>query len=237
MQMDPASPAMTMQTPAASTADQDTGEHRADYAYRRLEEMIVTRQLPPGSMVSETQLAQELDIGRTPVREALARLKHMGFVETHPRRGTLVSSVDVRLQLELLEVRRPLEELVVASASVRATPAERETMTRLAVEIIEAAETGDVHRYFSANRAIHEAEVAAAHNSMLATTMQIIHAQSRRFWYVHVQQAGAFTEGAALHAAVMRAIAASDAKVAVAAAKKLMQFLDRLTRSAIDTFS
>ncbi|HEY1611618.1 MAG TPA: GntR family transcriptional regulator [Paraburkholderia sp.] len=234
--MDPASPATTMQTVPATPSGQDTSEHRADYAYRRLEEMIVTRQLPPGSMVSETQLAQELEVGRTPVREALARLKHMGFVETHPRRGTLVSSVDVRLQLELLEVRRPLEELVVASACARATAAERETMEQLAVEIIDAAAAADVHRYFSANRNIHEIEVTAAHNSMLATTMQIIHAQSRRFWYVHVQQAGAFEEGAALHAAVMRAVAAGETKAAVVASKKLMQFLDRLTRSAIDTF-
>ncbi|MGS0897218.1 GntR family transcriptional regulator [Burkholderia stagnalis] len=234
--MDPLSPELNPQTLPDGRQAADGAEHRTDYAYRRLEEMIVTRQLPPGTMVSETQLAQELAVGRTPVREALARLKHMGFVETHPRRGTLVSGVDVRLQLELLEVRRALEELVVTSAAARATPAERESMKRLALEIVEAAQTGEVHRYFTANRAIHELEVAAAHNSMLSGTMQIIHAQSRRFWYVHVQQAGAFREGASLHAAVMNSIASGNAGAAVAASKQLLQFLDRLTRSAIDTF-
>ncbi|TFE36847.1 GntR family transcriptional regulator [Paraburkholderia dipogonis] len=227
---------MTMLTPLDIRPDQDAAEPKVDYAYRRLEEMIVTRQLPPGSLVSEIQLANELNVGRTPVREAFARLKHLGFVETHPRRGTLVAGVDVRKQLELLEVRRALEALVVASACARASEQQREEMNSLADQIVRAADRGDVHEYFQVNRAIHELEVAAAHNSMLTTTMQIIHAQSRRFWYVHVQQTGTFEEGAARHAAVLRAISAGDAAQANAASDELMQFLDRLTRSAIDSF-
>ena len=66
--------------------------------------MIVARGLSPGAMISEA-----LKMGRTPIREVIARLKHIGFVEVHPRRGVLVSSVDVIRHLKLLEVRRPLE--------------------------------------------------------------------------------------------------------------------------------
>jgi DNA-binding GntR family transcriptional regulator len=175
-------------------------------------------------------------VGRTPVREALARLKHFGFVETHPRRGTFVSSVDVRKQLELLEVRRTLEGLIVSSACARATQEERAEMKSLADQIVRAAKHRDVHEYFRVNRAIHELEVAAAHNSMLTTTMQIIHAQSRRFWFVHVQQSGAFEEGATRHSAVLRSISKGNLTEAASASEQLMQFLDRLTRSAFDTF-
>ncbi|SAK86501.1 GntR family transcriptional regulator [Caballeronia hypogeia] len=227
---------MPKPTAPASNVEQDTSEPKVEYAYRRLEEMIVTRELPPGSLVSEVQLANEIDVGRTPVREALARLKHFGFVETHPRRGTFVASVDVRKQLELLEVRRSLEGLIVSSACTRATSEERGEMKALADRIIRAAKHRDVHEYFQVNRAIHELEVAAAHNSMLTTTMQIIHAQSRRFWFVHVQQTGAFEEAAARHAEVLRSIAKGDQAEAVHAGEKLMQFLDALTRSAFDTF-
>ncbi|WP_170845121.1 GntR family transcriptional regulator [Chitinasiproducens palmae] len=221
--------------PTASP-EAEAAEPKAEYAYRRLEEMIVTRQLPPGALVSEVQLASELALGRTPVREALARLQHVGFVKTHPRRGTLVSGVDVRQQLELLEVRRVLEQLMVVSACSRATPGERAQMQRLAAEIVAAADSGDVHAYFRVNRAIHDIEVAAAHNSMLANTMEIIHAQSRRFWYVHVQQSGAFKEGAARHAAVLDAIVGGHETEASDGAAQLLLFLDRLTRSAIESF-
>jgi len=227
---------MTNSTAQDNRSEQEASEPKVDYAYRRLEEMIVTRELPPGALVSEVQLANEIDVGRTPVREALARLKHFGFVETHPRRGTFVSGVDVRKQLELLEVRRALEGLIVSSACARATEEERAEMAALADSIIRAAEQRDVHEYFRVNRAIHELEVAAAHNSMLTTTMQIIHAQSRRFWFVHVQQTGAFEEGAARHAAVLRAVAKGDVVEASNASDQLMLFLDRLTRSAFDTF-
>ena len=196
----------------------------------------MTRELAPGSLISEAQLAHELDLGRTPVREALARLKHFGFVETHPRRGTLVAGVDVRKQLELLEVRRPLETLMVVAACSRASSAERVTMNRLADELNRAAKTADVYTYFRVNREIHEIEVTAAHNSMLTTTMQLIQAQSRWFWYIHVQQTGTFVEGAERHNAVLRAISKGDAAAASHAAENLIQFLDKLTRSAIDTF-
>jgi DNA-binding GntR family transcriptional regulator len=103
----------------------------ADVAFVQIEEMIITRRLPPGSMISEGQLAVELEMGRTPVREALQRLRQIGFVEMLPRRGTLVAGVDIRQQLELLEVRRPLEELVVRMAALRATPEERTNLRRL----------------------------------------------------------------------------------------------------------
>jgi DNA-binding GntR family transcriptional regulator len=220
-----------------AVADQESNGSKVDYAYRRLEEMIVTRELPPGSLVSEVQLAQELELGRTPVREALARLKHFGFVETHPRRGTLVAGVDVRKQLELLEVRRPLEVLMAVTACTRSSTDERAVMTKLANELKRAADAVDVHEYFRVNREIHDIEVAAAHNSMLSTTMQIIQAQSRWFWYLNVKQTGTFAEGAERHGCVLKAIAKGDVEAAAQAAEDLIQFLDRLTRSTIDTFS
>ncbi|PMX27816.1 GntR family transcriptional regulator, partial [Pseudomonas sp. MPR-R2A7] len=86
--------------------------------------MIITHRLAPGAMVSEGELGAELGLGRTPVREALARLKTIGFVEVHPRRGVLVTQVDIIKHLELLEVRRPLDETVARCAIARATEAD-----------------------------------------------------------------------------------------------------------------
>ncbi|MBC8726345.1 GntR family transcriptional regulator [Paraburkholderia sp. 31.1] len=208
----------------------------ADVAFAQIEEMIIARRLPPGSMISESQLAVELEMGRTPVREALQRLRQIGFVEMLPRRGTLVAGVDIRQQLELLEVRRPLEELVVRMAALRATPEERTNLRRLAKVMAEAAERGNMEDWIRAGGEIHDAEVRATHNSMLITSMQPIHAQSRRFWYLHIGQNRAYVEGAQLHGKVLNAISQGDGDRAAAAATALMQFIERFTRSALDTF-
>jgi len=207
-----------------------------DVAFAHIEEMIITRRLPPGSMISEVQLSVELGMGRTPIREALQRLRQIGFVEMLPRRGTLVSGIDIRKQLELLEVRRPLEELMVRSAAVRATAEERVHLEQLAQLIIKAAEQENMDDWIRIGREINEAEVQATHNSMLVASMQSIHAQSRRFWYFHMVQNRGYVEGAQLHSNVLNAIVQRDADAAALAAHELMQFIERCTRSALENF-
>src|SRR3954469_4503445 len=59
----------------------------ANRAHRRIEDMIVTGALPPGAMISENGLREQLNVGRTPIREALQRLSLEGFVDIHPSRG------------------------------------------------------------------------------------------------------------------------------------------------------
>ena len=73
---------------------QRQGETVRDYACRVIKENIVTMELKPGSLVSETELAKELGVSRTPVREALIQLGKNGMVETFPQRGTKVSLID-----------------------------------------------------------------------------------------------------------------------------------------------
>ena len=88
-------------------------ESSADTAYGKIQSLIVVGELPDYSLISESELAQRTGCGRTPVREALQRLKLEGFVDVLPRRGMLVTPIDITRQLELLETRRPLEELMV----------------------------------------------------------------------------------------------------------------------------
>jgi DNA-binding GntR family transcriptional regulator len=195
--------------------------------------MIVARGLSPGAMISESQVAKALKMGRTPIREAIARLKHIRFVEVHPRRGVLVSSVDVIRHLELLEVRRPLEECVVRHAVKRGTKEELNAVQAIARELTDAAKAGRRIRYFHAKRNLHEAEVNAANNEVLTRTMKALHAQSRRFWYTY-EPTDSFPNGARLHGAIANQMVKRDAEAAVAAIANLFQFLERLTQSALD---
>src|SRR5260370_37102916 len=93
-----------------------------DRAYRELEEMIVTLQLSPGTVLSEQALALRLKIGRTPIREALQRLARDGLVVIMPRRGIMGAEINLRLQLRLLEVQRGVERLMANLSAERATP-------------------------------------------------------------------------------------------------------------------
>jgi DNA-binding GntR family transcriptional regulator len=88
-------------------------------AYRSLEELIVTLQLPPGMVLSEHALVARLGIGRTPIREALQRLGRDGLVQILPRRGILVSEINLKTQLRLLEVRREMERLIAPLSARR----------------------------------------------------------------------------------------------------------------------
>jgi DNA-binding GntR family transcriptional regulator len=96
-------------------------ETLTDRAYRLIEELIVTLALPPETILSEQSLAQRLAIGRTPIREALQRLARDGLVVILPRRGILVSQINLKTQMRLLEVRRELERLMARGAAEGAT--------------------------------------------------------------------------------------------------------------------
>ena len=68
------------------------GLGKTDIAYEYLKNKIVTWEIPPMSDISEEQLQKELDISRTPIREAILRLEKDGFVYLYPRKGTIGGS-------------------------------------------------------------------------------------------------------------------------------------------------
>lgn len=218
---------------SAAPAEAHRPRSLAETAYDAIEQMIISRRLTPGAMVSEGELGAELALGRTPVREALARLKSIGFVEVHPRRGVLVTPVDILKHLELLEVRRPLDETVARCVIARGSDDDMARLQACIAALLAAAEARDREVYFRTKRSLHETLVGAAYNTTLASTMAALHAQSRRFWYTHEPTAG-FLDCAGLHAAIVSGITAHDPETALAGIGRLFDFLDQMTRRALD---
>ncbi|HEY0220464.1 MAG TPA: GntR family transcriptional regulator [Afipia sp.] len=216
------------------TSDERSGTSQAQMAYRRIEEMIVTRALEPGVMISEKQLADEVGCGRTPVREAIQRLRLEGYLDVHPSRGIQVSAIDIFRQFELLEVRRPLEDLVVRLAADRATRSERESMTKIADTLMSAAKKRDRKAFLTANRAVHETLANASRNSILANSIGILHGLSRRFFYAYIEDEDVFEEAARLHGLTLSSTAARDIDAAAGHAAEFLNFLERLTRKALN---
>ena len=111
----------------------------SDQAYRRLEEMIATMSLAPGTPISESQLSTLLGIGRTPIREALQRLSREHLVTILPKRGIFISDLNPQKQLRVLETRRELERLICKKAAKRSTNDERTEFIRLAKDFRRSA--------------------------------------------------------------------------------------------------
>jgi len=206
-----------------------------DRAYMALEEMIVRLELPPGSAVSEATLSERLGIGRTPIREALQRLARERLVKILPRRGVIVSEINVKAQLRLLEVRRELERLVARSAARRATPGERERFRAVAKSLKSAARTNDDVAFLRIDREFNELCLEAARNEFAATAMQLMASLSRRFWYLHYKQAADMPETAKLHADIAVAIAAGDPEAAARASDALLASIGAFTRHTVST--
>ena len=185
-----------------------------DKAYFYLEQMIVTLRLRPGSAVSETELSGQLGIGRTPIREALQRLARERLVVILPRRGIIVSEINVTSQLRLLEVRRVVERLVARSAARRASVETRQRFREIAATFEQCAKSNDDIGFMAVDREFNELCVEAARNEFAAGAMSLMHSLSRRFWYLHYKQAADLPLTAKLHADIARAIASGEEEAA-----------------------
>lgn len=199
-------------------------------AYAELEERIVTLQLAPGAAVSEAELSAQLGIGRTPIREALQRLAREKLVVILPRRGIIVSEINVGSQLRLLEVRRELERLIARSAAKRATDEERARFREIVREFERAAKANDDVGFMRADRDFNELCSVASHNEFALGAMSLMHSLSRRFWYIHYKQAADMPATIKLHADIARAIADGDADRAAAASDRLLDLIEKFTR-------
>jgi DNA-binding GntR family transcriptional regulator len=221
---------------AGQTADPSEwglAETLTDQAYRELEEEITTLVIPPGALVSEALLSERFGVGRTPIREALQRLAREGLVVIRPRRGVMVSEIDVTAQLRLLEVRRELERVMVRGAARRASRPQLERFQEIAAAMDHAAKLADDLAFMRLDREFNLLLLDAAGNEFGAATLGMLNGLSRRFWYAYYKQAADLPRTAHLHAAVARAIGDRDEARAVAASDELIDYMREFTRRTI----
>jgi DNA-binding GntR family transcriptional regulator len=139
-------------------------------AYEQIRRSIVEGRYRPGERLVEQRIAEELDLSRTPVREAFRMLQSEGLVEVQPNRGVSVRGLTVDAIGDLYDLRARLEAMAAERAALRATP---DDLARLAeaeggfAVAVSDAGAGDVRPVFAANEAFHRAVVAAAHHDRL----------------------------------------------------------------------
>jgi DNA-binding GntR family transcriptional regulator len=202
-----------------------------EQAYGKIEELIVTLRLQPGEVLSESALSARLGIGRTPIREAIQRLAGEGLVTVLPRKGLLVSDINPRRQLLLLELRREVERLLARKAAVRQTDEERSEFLAIAAGMEAAGERQDDISFIRLDGALNRLISQAGHNDYASRAMRSLQGLSRRFWYKHYREAADLPLCARLHAEQARSIALGDPERAAAATDRLMDYVETFTRA------
>jgi len=222
--------ARLLREPAAPAS---LAETLTEQAYRLIEEQIVTLRLKPGDILSEQMMSASCGIGRTPIREALQRLAREGLVIILPRKGILVSDINPRQQLLLLEVRREIERLLSRASAERATESEKAAFLKIAQGMERAADDDDDITFMRLDRELNQMMIGAAHNDYAARSMRLLGGLSRRFWYMHYRETADLPLCARLHAEQSRAIADGNAKLAASATDKLMDYVESFTRATV----
>lgn len=172
----------------------------ADRAYLAIRGLIVSLELAPGAVIDERELMQRLELGRTPVREALRQLAQEQLVEVFPRRGMFVTGVDVRDLARISEVRGALEPEAARLAAERATEEERDTLAELSDEITRGTDL------MGLDERIHRAIYAAAHNHLLEKTLGEYYVLAHRIWMIALDRAEALEDAVEAHRDLIQAI-------------------------------
>lgn len=204
----------------------------AEQAYIKLEQMIITLELKPGSVVSENEISQMLGIGRMPIREAFKRLESAGLVSIEPRRGILISEIKTDEIFLQLEVRNALEELIVKRACKYATTAERNHLMQLAVEYEEATKANDRANAVRIDEEFNRLLGACAKNPFASQAITPFYALFRRIYYYNYEINETLTlEINYAHIELMKGIASGNEQKAIEKLRDLQKCNERLIRS------
>lgn len=138
-----------------------------DRAYKHVKQRILDGRLPGGDLISEGEVADQVRMSRTPVREAFLRLESEGLLRLYPRRGALVVPVSRAEVADVIEARK-LVELHAVERLITSNEADLAELERLIETQEELAEGGDTKGFVEADGHFHRAIVSRAGNAILA---------------------------------------------------------------------
>ncbi|MBL3593525.1 MAG: GntR family transcriptional regulator [Synergistaceae bacterium] len=212
-----------MDSPLSPTRNTDLRQ----IVYEKIKEAIVHGVIPPGQRLSEVELADQLAVSRTPVREAIRQLSQTGLVTLIPRRGAYVTLPTVQDAIDLYELRSGLELLAMERACKN--PPREELLQCL--EIFENA-TDDiaVEIFLDGDRKFHAAISAASNNRYLQEVLQNIADQINLCRHYSVEKLPLGTSSQE-HVTIIKAMLGGDCDKAIATLK---EHLDRARDALVE---
>ncbi|WP_346776624.1 GntR family transcriptional regulator [Streptomyces sp. HNM0574] len=181
---------------------------QADRAYAAIQDRLIMLDLPPLEPIDEVRLMEALEMGRTPVREALKRLEGDRLVVSYPRRGTFATGVDITDLAYISEIRCELEPLAAFRAAETAGAHARAELGELADETdgldVRSMERGELMRW---DLRVHRAIYRASGNHYLEDSLVRYNNLATRIFCLFLDRMEHFDRHVGEHTALLRAIA------------------------------
>lgn len=151
-----------------------------EIVFETLREAIINAVLKPGERLMEIQLAEEMGVSRTPVREAIRKLELEGFVVMVPRKGAYVAGISIKDIADVFEIRAAMEGLAAGLAAERITEEELEQLERILVKIGECVQNNDLEKLIEVDTEFHDTLYKACRNERLVQIVSNLREQIQR---------------------------------------------------------
>ena len=205
----------------------------ANHAYEILRHRLIMLDIAPGDPINEAALSSELDVGRTPIREALKRLESDHLVVSYPRRGTFASNVDLTDLSTISEMREVLEPIAARQAARNLTPARREEFEATIAELHNLKADDEQRTLMERDLAVHRLIYHSVDNPHLMETLVRLDDLATRIWCLVIPQIPDLIGHIREHIALLEAVLDGDeTAVAKLAAEHVHEF-DKTLRAAL----
>jgi DNA-binding GntR family transcriptional regulator len=204
-----------------------------EVVFESLREAIINGRLSPGERLMEIQLAEEMGVSRTPVREAIRKLELEGFVVMIPRKGAYVAGISIKDIANVFEVRAALEALAAGLAAERITEEELDELERYLVEISELRESGNLDAIVEKDTMFHDVIYRASRNERLVQIVTHLQEQIHRFRTASLARPGRTRDALDEHKKLVEAISDRDVELAQKLAREHIENAENSMISAV----
>jgi DNA-binding GntR family transcriptional regulator len=189
-----------------------------EMVYEELKMQILKGSIIPGTRMMEVELAEEMGVSRTPIREAIRKLEKEGLVTIEPRRGAYASMISTEDMVEILEVRQDLEGLAAFFAANRMTDEQMEELREVSSNYNDAVKRGKMEDMIKYDTRFHHIIVESCRNKILVQMIEHLQELVLRFRYIYYDNFRRAENMPEEHEAIVAAISEGDADKARAAA-------------------
>ena len=174
---------------------------------------IIKGKFKPGEKISEGELAESMGISRTPLREAFRKLENEGFIEIIPRKGAIVTEIDVQETYHLYEIKSTLEGLAARLAGVNIQEKDLEKLEKVNEELRELIDQNDLEAFYKAHTKFHEGFVKLSGNRKLIQIISNLNDHFKRFGIVSLTLPGQYENAIKQHEEIIQAFRDGDDKL------------------------
>ncbi len=209
----------------------DLQNHRPlrEIVYEELKRQILVGEIAPGTRMMEVELAEDMGVSRTPVREAIRKLEKEGLVTIEPRKGAYASNIAIKDIVDVLEVRAGLEGMASAIVSGRITDEQKVELSRVVEKYEQAVEDEDIEQMIKYDEMFHSLIASYSGNKTLMQVHSTVQELALRFRYIYYDDFNRYENMPKEHHTIEAAILSGDVedarKTAHEHVSRLMDFV------------